>query len=67
MFAGLWGLMCVSEYMSLCVIIPVCECLLSARQVRNWGRDLALKDREEKGWFCIHGNRRSWSRKPTGS
>lgn len=57
----------MSAYMCLCVITPVCVCLLSARQVRNWGLDPALKDREERGWFCIHGNRESRSRKPTGS
>lgn len=57
----------MSEYLCLCVIIPLSVCMcVSARQVRNWGRDPALKDREENGWFCIHGTD-SGSRKPTGS
>lgn len=63
---------CYFENMNISVIIPhpcVCVflCVVSARQVRNWGRDPSLKDREARGWFCIHGDRESLSRKPTGS
>lgn len=48
---------CVFVLLSVCESVCVCPCV-SARQVRNWGRDPALKDREERGWFCIHGRER---------
>lgn len=51
----------------MCLGATISVSVLSARQVRNWGRDPARKNREGGGRFCIHGDGESRIRKPTGS
>ena len=70
-FANLWAHMCLWNPASIFYpSVYVCVTYVSlppARQVRDRACDPALKDKSERGWFCIHGDRESRSRKPTGS